>query len=80
MMLKEETPRWDRYMHPLAKALDYAFGCRHQKLSRVFTIDGRSYQVCCDCGSEFEYSLQNMSIVTEPVVRPALRHLRIRHI
>jgi hypothetical protein len=25
-------------------------------MSRVFTIKKRTYQVCCQCGQEFEYS------------------------
>ena len=32
------------------------FGCHHQRLSRVFTIRRRTYQVCVECGREFEYS------------------------
>jgi hypothetical protein len=34
----------------------FAFGCHHSQLSRVFTIKKRTYQVCFDCGQEFEYS------------------------
>jgi hypothetical protein len=80
MKSSEEIPRRDRYMHPLAKALDYAFGCKHPNLSRVFTIGGRTYQVCCECGAELDYSLQGMSTVRRSALRPALRDLRIRHI
>lgn len=80
MKPSEEIPRWDRYLHPVAKALDYAFGCRHPKLSRIFTIAGRSYQVCCECGAELDYSLQGMATVRRRVLRPALRGLRIGHI
>lgn len=32
------------------------FGCHHQQLSRAFTIRRRTYQVCIECGREFEYS------------------------
>ncbi len=46
----------------MAAALDFLFGCRHSNLSRVFTIGGRSYQVCCDCAAQFKYSLDAMSI------------------
>jgi hypothetical protein len=38
-----------------------AFGCHHRQLSRVFTIRKRSYQVCFECGREFEYSLVLMN-------------------
>jgi len=42
--------------------LDLLFGCHHTNLSRVFTIGRRTYRVCCDCGAEFDYSLQTMAI------------------
>jgi len=46
----------------IAAALDFLFGCHHTNLSRVFTISGRTYRVCCDCGAKFTYSLETMSI------------------
>jgi hypothetical protein len=46
----------------IAAALDFLFGCHHSNLSRVFTISGRTYRVCCDCGAQFRYSLQTMAI------------------
>ena len=49
-------------MDSVVGAIDFLFGCHHHNLSRVFTIRGRTYQVCCDCGAEFKYSLTNMSI------------------
>lgn len=59
----------------LSTALDFLFGCHHSSLSRVFTIRGRSYRVCCDCGAEFNYSLDTMSIQDREFRRlaPALR-------
>jgi hypothetical protein len=76
-MVREGIPLWDTVTHPFANALNFAFGCRHRKLSRVFTLEGHSYKVCCDCGAHFEYSLQTMSIVTHPhKMFPALRRLR----
>ena len=64
-------------MSYVTTALDFLFGCHHINLSRVFTIAGRSYRVCCDCGAEFSYSLQTMSIQHRDLHRPApaLRHL-----
>jgi hypothetical protein len=62
MSAQEETPLWERVTHPLAHVLEVAFGCHHRKLSRVFTVDGDSYRVCCDCGATFHYSLESMSI------------------
>ena len=49
-------------MNGVVATVDFLFGCHHRNLSRVFTIDGRTYRVCCDCGAEFKYSLRNMSI------------------
>ena len=54
----------------LTAAVDFLFGCHHCNLSRVFTIGGRSYKVCCDCGAEFKYSLQTMSIQQREFRRP----------
>lgn len=39
-MTSEHIPLCDSVTHPLAKGLEFAFGCHHTKLSRVFTIDG----------------------------------------
>src|SRR5580704_7963702 len=47
-------------MERLMSTLDFLFGCHHSHLSRVFTIGGRSYRVCCDCGAKFKYSLASM--------------------
>lgn len=63
MRVVDEVPRWDRFINPLAKALNYAFGCRHTHLSRVFTIESQSYKVCSDCGAHLDYSLEDMSVV-----------------
>ena len=64
-------------MDSVVGALDLLFGCHHQNLSRVFTIQGRTYQVCCDCGAEFKYSLTNMSIEHRLPRDPMLTCLRI---
>jgi hypothetical protein len=47
-------------MKPLCWILQFVFGCHHSQLSRVFTIKQRTYQVCFECGKEFEYSLALM--------------------
>lgn len=78
MPLAEAIPLWDSVTHPIANALEFAFGCHHRKLSRVFTIDGRSYKVCCDCGARFRYSLETMSIITHHKRFPSLKRLRAR--
>jgi hypothetical protein len=74
------TLLWETVTQPLASVLDFAFGCHHAKLSRVFTLEGRSYKVCCSCGARFDYSLRTMSITTHPKLFPALRRLRAGHI
>jgi hypothetical protein len=40
-------------MNPLHWMIQFAFGCHHRHISRVFTIDKRTYKVCLDCGHEF---------------------------
>ena len=77
MFAQEEVPLWERVTQPLANVLDAAFGCHHRKLSRVFTVHGHSYKVCCDCGATFHYSLQSMSIRQRRTMFPVLRRLRI---
>jgi hypothetical protein len=49
-------------MAALIAILDFLFGCHHPHLSRVFTLGGETYRVCCDCGARYEYSLETMSI------------------
>ena len=71
----EEGPLWDSFTHPLANVLELAFGCHHSNVSRVFTINGHSYKVCCDCGATFEYSLRTMSVRPHRRLLSALRRL-----
>jgi hypothetical protein len=44
----------------LTTIFDLLFGCHHAQLSRVFTLQGETYKVCCDCGAKFAYSLETM--------------------
>ena len=62
----EEIP-----MYWLAKVYDIIFGCHHGNLSRVFTIGGDTYIVCCLCGIKFPYSLDSMSMVSYETEAPA---------
>ena len=64
-------------MGNISAALEFLFGCHHHDLSRVFTISKRSYRVCCDCGAEFRYSLETMSIQRREsfCATPRVRHL-----
>ena len=58
----------------LNKLMETLFGCHHHGMSRVFTMKHRSYRVCYDCGSEFNYSLANMKVAEQPVTQPTLNH------
>ena len=53
----------ENFMMTLAFILDFLFGCHHAHLSRVFTLQGETYKVCCDCGAKYAYSMETMSIV-----------------
>ena len=64
-------------MDRLLTALDFVFGCHHSHLSRVFTIGGRTYRVCCDCGRKFNYSLASMSAERRLPRRSSLNLLRL---
>jgi hypothetical protein len=57
-----ETGEKEILMERLIDILDFVFGCHHGHLSRVFSIDGRTYRVCCECGAKFNYSLASMCI------------------
>jgi len=48
------------FMKLLLSIFQFAFGCQHSQLSRVFTIKNRTYQVCFECGRQFEYSWEMM--------------------
>jgi len=64
------------FMPNVTKFFDRLFGCRHSNLSRVFTIGRRTYRVCCECGTEFDYSLETMSIQRQRTRLPARHVLR----
>ncbi len=42
------------------RIFQFAFGCHHGQMSRVFTIKKRTYRICFQCGQEFEYSWASM--------------------
>ena len=50
-------------MKPLLWMFRFVFVCHHSQLSRVFTIQKRTYQVCMKCGKEVEYSWALMNSV-----------------
>ena len=61
----------------LQSVFEWLFGCRHKNLSHVFTIQGRTYQVCCDCGSEFDYSWERMRRSRSPSAQRAYAQLSL---
>jgi hypothetical protein len=63
--------RWiTEFLQSIVEAI---FGfCRHNNLSRPFTIEGQTYKVCMDCSSQVYYSRETM----KPLSRRELRHLR----
>jgi hypothetical protein len=59
-------------MKPLLRIFQFSFGCRHRQRSGVFTIKKRTYQVCLQCGQEFDYSWALMHAVrSSPAHIPA---------
>jgi hypothetical protein len=36
------------------------FGCRHNHLTRTFTLQQETYKVCLDCGKQIYYSPETM--------------------
>jgi len=75
MKQSEDVPLWESVTRPFANVLEFAFGCRHRELSRVFTIDNNSYKVCCECGATFNYSLDTMSVEHRRRLLSAMRRL-----
>lgn len=53
-------------MEKLLVVFKWFLGCHHGQLSRVFTIDRRTYRVCCNCGAQFDYCLENMTMRRQP--------------
>jgi len=65
-------------MEWIMRAYDLVFGCHHRNLSRVFSIEGSSYKVCCQCGANFPYSWESMHIIKgkERTPRRQFAHMR----
>ncbi len=56
-------------MRVLRNAVSSVFGCRHGRLSRLFTIQRQSYMVCLDCGHKVFYSPAEMRRLSRREVR-----------
>ena len=53
----------------MAHAVTSVFGCRHDRLSRPFTIQSQSYMVCLECGRKVFYSTEQMRRLSRREVR-----------
>ena len=73
---KQQTHKGE-FMAILLAIFDFLFGCHHVHLSRVFTLQSETYRVCCDCGAEFAYSLETMSIERRLPLTPVVTRFRI---
>jgi hypothetical protein len=60
---------------PLFSVFQFAFGCHHRQRSAVFTIKKRTYQVCLNCGREFDYSWALMHSISPRLAVVALAPL-----
>ncbi len=49
-----------RVLQDVINTVSSVFGCRHERLSRPFTIQQQSYMVCLECGKKQFYSMQEM--------------------
>ena len=47
------------------------FGCRHERLTRPFTLQRSTYKVCLDCGKHVIYSADRMQPLTAREIRRA---------
>ena len=47
------------------------FGCRHDRLTRPFTLQKKTYKVCLECGKHVLYSAERMEPLTAREIRRA---------
>ena len=47
------------------------FGCRHERLTRPFTLQKNTYKVCLECGKHVLYSAERMEPLTAREIRRA---------
>jgi hypothetical protein len=67
-------------MTPLHSVLESAFGCHHRQRRAAFTIKQRTYQVCLNCGREFDYSGALMHSIQSSVTDSPLAPLSSNHV
>jgi len=54
--MENKLPRQQVVKLRLQTVVERLFGCWHRNVSRPFTISGRTYEVCLDCGKQFAYA------------------------
>jgi len=54
--MESKLPRQQVMKLRVQTVLERLFGCWHRNVSRPFTISGRTYEVCLDCGKQFAYA------------------------
>jgi hypothetical protein len=65
-----------QWIAEVLQSAEAIFGfCRHSNLSRLFTIEGRTYKVCMDCSRHVFYSRETM----RPLKRREMRATCIDH-
>jgi hypothetical protein len=60
-------------LRDMSHIITTVFGCRHARLSRLFTIRDESYMVCLSCGHQVYYSVEAM----RPLSRREVHRLRV---
>ncbi len=58
-----------RVLRDVVNTVSSVFGCRHDRLSRPFTIERQSYMVCLECGLKVFYSMDQMRRLSKREVR-----------
>ena len=65
-------------MQWILRAYDLVFGCHHRNLTRVFSLGGSTYRVCCQCGTKFPYSWESMRMTKEREGKPRREAVDVR--
>ena len=64
-----------RVLRNVVHVVSSVFGCKHERLTRPFTIQKQSYMMCLECGQKVFYSMEEMRRLS----RREVRHLHSAH-
>ena len=53
--MESKLPKSWQVTHRIHDLIQRIFGCWHRNVSRPFTISGRTYEVCLNCGKQLAY-------------------------